>query len=79
MLVALILEEVIPLIVMYIPGMLPSTCVLPSQRLRIEAKRHERQREAHDLAKSTNAFGNVDMGSLSLKSLEPDKTTLLCK
>lgn len=42
--IVLILEEVIPLIVLYAPGMLPSTCVLTSQRDRIDAKRREKQR-----------------------------------
>ena len=40
--IALLLEEVIPLIAIYAPFMLPSTCVLPSQRERIEAKRSEK-------------------------------------
>jgi hypothetical protein len=40
----LVLEEVIPLIVLYAPGMLPSTCILASQRERIDAKRREKQR-----------------------------------
>lgn len=42
--IVLLLEEVIPLIVLYAPGMLPSTCVLTSQRERIDAKRREKQR-----------------------------------
>ncbi|KAI9511142.1 hypothetical protein F5148DRAFT_402926 [Russula earlei] len=42
--IVLILEEVIPLIVLYAPGMLPSTCILASQRERIDAKRREKQR-----------------------------------
>lgn len=42
--IVLILEEVIPLIVLYAPGMLPSTCVLTSQRERIDLKRREKQR-----------------------------------
>jgi hypothetical protein len=33
--IALILEEIIPLIVIWAPGMLPTTCLLPSQRHRI--------------------------------------------
>ncbi|KAG5653622.1 hypothetical protein H0H81_011848 [Sphagnurus paluster] len=37
--IALLLEEVIPLIAIYAPFMLPSTCILPSQRDRIEEKR----------------------------------------
>lgn len=42
--IVLLLEEVIPLIVLYAPGMLPSTCVLTSQRERIDEKRREKQR-----------------------------------
>ncbi|KAI0001290.1 hypothetical protein BJV74DRAFT_766424 [Russula compacta] len=42
--IVLTLEEVIPLIVLYAPGMLPSTCILASQRERIDAKRREKQR-----------------------------------
>lgn len=40
--IALLLEEVIPLIAIYAPFMLPSTCILPSQRARIEAKRTDK-------------------------------------
>lgn len=43
----LILEEIIPLVVMYAPGLLPSTCILPSQRERIDGKRHDRQRAVY--------------------------------
>jgi hypothetical protein len=42
-LIALVLEEVIPLLVLYAPFMLPSTCVMPSQRERIQAKQREKQ------------------------------------
>ncbi|KAF8813624.1 hypothetical protein BYT27DRAFT_7083804 [Phlegmacium glaucopus] len=42
LMIALILEEVIPLIAIYAPFMLPSTCILPSQQQRIEAKRAEK-------------------------------------
>ncbi len=42
--IVIVLEEVIPLIVLYAPGMLPSTCILASQRERIDAKRCEKQR-----------------------------------
>ncbi|KAL0956080.1 hypothetical protein HGRIS_002249 [Hohenbuehelia grisea] len=34
--IVLVLEEIIPLIAIYAPFMLPSTCILPSQRARIE-------------------------------------------
>lgn len=37
-LIALILEEILPLIVLYAPFMLPSTCILPSQSARIAEK-----------------------------------------
>lgn len=44
MAIVIILEEIIPLIVIYAPGMLPSTCILHSQRERIELKRRQKQR-----------------------------------
>ncbi|KAI0063701.1 hypothetical protein BV25DRAFT_1801777 [Artomyces pyxidatus] len=54
--IILLLEEVIPLIVLYAPFMLPSTCILPSQRARIETKRRDKQRafslEARDELRS---------------------------
>ena len=40
--IALILEEAIPLIAIYAPFMLPSTCILPSQLQRMEDKRAEK-------------------------------------
>lgn len=40
--IALLLEEVIPLIAIYAPFMLPSTCILPSQRERIQEKKTEK-------------------------------------
>lgn len=43
LLTILILEEALPLVILYLPGLLPSTCLLPSQRERIEAKRREKQ------------------------------------
>ena len=42
--IVIVLEEIIPLIVLYAPGMLPSTCILHSQRERIDRKRREKQR-----------------------------------
>ena len=41
-LVLVTLEELIPLMVLYAPFMLPSTCILPSQRERILSKRRRR-------------------------------------
>ncbi|KAJ7502769.1 hypothetical protein B0H11DRAFT_1986245 [Mycena galericulata] len=37
-LIALVLEELIPVIILWAPRMLPSTCILPSQRERIQEK-----------------------------------------
>jgi len=37
-LILLILEEILPLVVLYVPGILPSTCILPSQYERIRQK-----------------------------------------
>jgi len=42
LLILAIIEEIIPLIVLYAPFMLPSTCVLPSQRERILLKQREK-------------------------------------
>jgi LETM1 and EF-hand domain-containing protein 1, mitochondrial len=38
MLILIILEEALPLVALYAPFLLPSTCVLPSQQERIEEK-----------------------------------------
>ena len=40
----IIIEEIIPLVVLYAPGILPSTCLLPSQKERIDTKRREKQK-----------------------------------
>jgi hypothetical protein len=49
LIIVIILEEVIPLIALYAPAMLPSTCILPSQRSKIHAKKQDK---AIDLAKT---------------------------
>ncbi|KAG7449750.1 uncharacterized protein BT62DRAFT_928486 [Guyanagaster necrorhizus] len=43
---AVLLEELIPVMVLYAPAMLPSTCILPGQVRRIRDKKVERAREA---------------------------------
>ncbi|KAG8720780.1 hypothetical protein FRC08_018239 [Ceratobasidium sp. 394] len=43
LLILLILEEALPLIVLYAPFLLPSTCILPNQRARILWKRDDAQ------------------------------------
>ncbi|KAH9924412.1 uncharacterized protein B0H18DRAFT_1211856 [Fomitopsis serialis] len=44
LLMVIIIEEIIPLVVLYAPGVLPSTCLLPSQKERIDTKRREKQK-----------------------------------
>lgn len=41
--IIIIVEEIIPLIVLYAPFILPSTCILPTQKDRIDAKKREKQ------------------------------------
>ncbi|KAG1724087.1 uncharacterized protein EDB91DRAFT_1171478 [Suillus paluster] len=41
--IVLVMEELIPFIALYVPRMLPSTCVLPGQRDRINAKARKNQ------------------------------------
>lgn len=42
-LIIIVIEEIIPLVVMYTPFLLPSTCILPSQKERIDGKKREKQ------------------------------------
>lgn len=77
--IVLVIEEIIPLIVLYAPWMLPSTCILPSQRERIEKKRREKQaaigqvmgKELQGIIESTG-----HTASLSLRNLT-DRTQLI--
>ncbi|KZT04608.1 uncharacterized protein LAESUDRAFT_288185 [Laetiporus sulphureus 93-53] len=39
----IVIEEIIPLVVLYAPSVLPSTCLLPSQRERIVTKKRQKQ------------------------------------
>ena len=61
-LVLVTLEELIPLMVLYAPFMLPSTCVLPSQRERILSK--QRQNIALYAASMKEDFRKI-VGSIS--------------
>ncbi|TDL25974.1 hypothetical protein BD410DRAFT_764241 [Rickenella mellea] len=77
-LMAVILEEIIPLVVIYAPGILPSTCVLPSQRERIENRRHARQRAAFVERRSViQSLGTLG-GSVSLRTLDDASASALC-
>lgn len=78
--IALLLEEVIPLIAIYAPFMLPSTCILPSQRARIEGKKADKA-----LAYSIHykdLFPQLERlqdppGHLSLKAIRVDDSPLV--
>ncbi|KLO19529.1 hypothetical protein SCHPADRAFT_935321 [Schizopora paradoxa] len=73
-----IIEEIIPLIVLYAPGLLPSTCILPSQRERILSKRHEKQRQAYTFARLADIFKNVEQSSVQLSNLDDESINVLC-
>ncbi|KAF9529300.1 hypothetical protein CPB83DRAFT_812685 [Crepidotus variabilis] len=74
LIIAMLLEEVIPLIAIYAPWMLPSTCILPSQRQKIEEKRYEKaqtlaQDSRHiyaELKRTENPAGYLPLDSLSI-------------
>src|ERR1700733_1082474 len=86
MVVVLLMEELIPLIAIYVPGMLPSTTVLPSQRKRIEEKAMEKQatfaaRQAvfARIVQAGETRGNEPMVDLqSLRALGSDCTEAVC-
>ena len=42
-LIIIVIEEILPLVVLYTPFLLPSTCILPSQKERIDGKKREKQ------------------------------------
>ncbi|PPQ65014.1 hypothetical protein CVT26_015723 [Gymnopilus dilepis] len=83
LIIALVLEEIIPLIAIYAPFLLPSTCILPSQRERIEAKRAEKA--AAFMTQYYTTFGELvraeqPKGFLSLSALStvPSAPTAVC-
>lgn len=80
-LVLVTLEELIPLMVLYAPFMLPSTCILPSQRERILSK--QRQNIALYAASMKEDFRKVaERASIqvpsSLRSLSRTELLAMC-
>ena len=82
------LEEILPLMVLYTPWLLPSTTILPSQFLRIKSAEEIKRREALlKVGKELNAAGNsldasANTSSTStpvLSSLSPDTVSWLCR
>jgi len=62
--IALILEEALPLVVIYAPFLLPSTCKLPSQQRRIDSIADQKRAKALLLA--NDAFSTADTEITSL-------------
>lgn len=60
----LLLEEAIPVVVLYAPALLPSTCLLPTQRDRIRAKRRAKQ------------LANLAVAKTVLKDMQPSISVL---
>ncbi|CAE6416449.1 unnamed protein product [Rhizoctonia solani] len=81
LLILLILEEALPLVVLYAPFLLPSTCILPNQRARILWKRDDAQFNARSEARSIL----LSVGSLQkfveegTKDMPADLVTALAK
>ena len=69
--IIIIAEEAIPLVVIYAPFLLPSTCLLPSQRERIENKRREKQTNFAISMKSV--FRDVYQRAIEQPELSVDK------
>jgi len=69
----IIAEELIPLMVIYAPFLLPSTCILPSQKERIDGKRRDKQRaffmEASDIFAAIRARQSTHSSALTADSL----------
>lgn len=80
--IALILEEAIPLIAIFAPFMLPTTCILPSQQQRIEDQRAEKAKAFAtqykylygQLKETENPKGFLPLQSLRLQ----DASTAVC-
>ncbi|PKI85254.1 hypothetical protein MVES_000964 [Malassezia vespertilionis] len=80
LLILVTLEELLPLMVIYTPFLLPSTCILPSQRLkirkRLEVKRENAVKEVNHLNLDDPVLQQANSGegmeqSKSLSSISP--------
>ncbi|KAH9978977.1 hypothetical protein BGW80DRAFT_1282159 [Lactifluus volemus] len=69
--------QAIPLIVLYAPGMLPSTCILTSQRERSDAKRREKQRAFAEAMRGGPSSPGLIVAELRLWGAET-LTLLVC-
>ncbi|KAJ3490931.1 hypothetical protein NLI96_g1098 [Meripilus lineatus] len=71
-LIIIVIEEILPLVVLYTPFLLPSTCILPSQKERIDGKKRGKQQgyalTMHSVFEEIFQKGQSDP-SLSVQSL----------
>jgi LETM1 and EF-hand domain-containing protein 1 len=77
--VLLILEEVLPLLVLYAPWLLPSTCILPSQLLRIKTDEEKKRREGLSQLSATLDSTEIGPIGLSFKDLDKPRLQGICK
>ncbi len=56
---AVLLEELIPVMVLYAPAMLPSTCILPGQLRRIRDKKVQKARDALPMLRTAHEYLEV--------------------
>ena len=81
-LVLIILEEALPLIVIYAPFMLPSTTILPSQSERIYVKKEDKKAETLSAAKWYADHEKLDgkaYASLGITGLSNDLAWTFCR
>lgn len=83
LLLALILEEAIPILALYAPFSLPSVCLLPGQQRRINAKKTEKAVAARAdnsaLVKQLQSVA-APSGLLQLQELKADTaSTVFCR
>ena len=62
--IVLIMEEALPLVVIYAPFLLPSTCKLPSQQRRIDSIADQKRAKALLLANDTLSTADTEITSL---------------
>ncbi|CAE6428445.1 unnamed protein product [Rhizoctonia solani] len=81
LLILLILEEALPLVVLYAPFLLPSTCILPNQRARILWKRDDAQFNARSEARSIllSVESLQDLAEGGVKEMPEDLVTAMVK
>ncbi|KAG8934139.1 hypothetical protein FRC02_010516 [Tulasnella sp. 418] len=78
-LILLILEEILPLVVLYMPGLLPSTCILPSQLERIESKAEDDRKVAIASVKQWLAQNNFQSNLDDIRQVDTSLVKEICR